>query len=78
MYDLGLVIPTTTPSRAARQPSRGSVAAAKASASDLRCRIAWIPSHTRYAAPMTLTTTNAAAERCKIAPRPTATNAATT
>src|SRR6516165_11941949 len=27
---------------------------------------------------MTLTTTNAAAERCKIAPRPTATNAATT
>ena len=72
------VTPTTTPSRAARQPSRGLAAAANASASDLRCRIAWMPSHTRYAAPMTLTATNAVAERCKITPRPTATNAATT
>ena len=78
MYDLGLVIPTTIPSRSARQPSRGSATAANASASDLRCRIAWMPSQARYAAPATLTTTKAAAERCRISPRPTETHAATT
>ena len=41
MYDFGLVTPTTTPSRSARQPCRGSPVAANASASDLRCRTAW-------------------------------------
>ena len=78
IYDLGFVIPTSTPSRSARQPSRGSAATAKAAARDLRCRIARMPSHTRYTAPTTLTATNTVAERCKIAPRPTATHAATT
>ena len=73
-----MVIPTTIPSRIARQPSRGSATTANAAASDLRCRIAWMPSHTRYSAPATLTTTNTVAERCRIVPRPTATHAATT
>jgi amino acid efflux transporter len=78
MYALGLVMPTTAPSRAARHPSRGVAAAAMASASDLRWRIAWMPSQIRYSAPAIFTITKASADRCNSVPRPTATNAATT
>jgi len=78
MYALGLVNPTTAPSRAARHPSRGGAATAMASASDLRWRIAWMPSQIRYSAPAIFTTTNASADRCSSVPSPTATNAATT
>jgi hypothetical protein len=49
-----------------------------AAASDLRWRIAWMPSQIRYKAPATLTITNAWADRSSTAPRPTATHAATT
>jgi hypothetical protein len=63
MYAVGFVRPTITPSRSARQPSRGGKATANASASDLRCRIAWTPSQIRYSAPVTLTMTNAWSDR---------------
>jgi amino acid efflux transporter len=78
MYALGLVRPTTAPSRTARHPSRGGAATAMASASDLRWRIAWMPSQTRYSAPTIFTIANASADRCSSVPSPTATNAATT
>ena len=78
MYALGLVRPTTAPSLAARHPSRGGAATAMASASDLRWRIAWMPSQIRYSAPAIFTITNTSADRCSSVPSPTATNAATT
>jgi hypothetical protein len=78
MYAFGLVMPTTAPSRAARQPCRGAGASASAPASDLRWRIAWMPSHTRYSAPATFTARNTWSDRCSSVPRPTATHAATT
>ena len=74
---MGLVRPTTAPSRAARHPSRGGAATAMASASDLRRRIAWMPSQIRYSAPAIFTMMNASADRCSSVPRPTATHAAT-
>jgi hypothetical protein len=43
MYAFGLVTPTITPSRSARQPSLAPLACAMAEASECLCRIAWTP-----------------------------------
>ena len=43
MYAFGLVTPTISPSRSARQPSLTPLACDIADASECRCRIAWTP-----------------------------------
>ena len=55
---LGLVTPTVSPVSSDRRPARLIAGARRASAAraSARCRIAWNPSQTTYAAPTTFTT----------------------